>query len=365
MIFLEYPHKKSLEAIAKKAQQIQGPLEYVYHSEHLKLIRGDNFEIMAKLLKEYQNRIDLVYIDPPYNTGQNFTYSKERTATISRSASDDLAYGDHLLLEDYLEFMRERFFLIWQLLSPQGSLYVHTDIKTGPYLRLLLDEIFGRDNFLNEVSRIKSNPKNFKRKAYGNMKDTLYFYAKKRGKNIFNDVQDPIEDLPTRFNKVDAQGRHYTTIPCHAPGETKNGATGGLWRDKLPPKGRHWRAHPNVLEELDKQGHIEWSKNYNPRIKQYAKDYRGRKIQDIWTRFKDPQHPVYPTQKNQEMLDLIVCQSSIKNSIIMDCFCGSGGFLQAGLKNNRQVIGIDVSEVAIDLVKRHLENQPSPILYGI
>ncbi|GMB95066.1 hypothetical protein NHP21011_11640 [Helicobacter heilmannii] len=292
MIFLEYPNKQSLESIAKKAQEIQAPLEYAHRTKRLQLIMGDNFKAMASLLKEHQNGIDLIYIDPPYNIGQNFTYSSERTATISKSFSDTLAYGDCLPLVDYLEFMRERLFLIWQLLSPQGSLYVHTDIKTGPYLRLLLDEIFGKDNFLNEISRVKSNPKNFKRKTYGNMKDIIYFYAKKRDKNIFNDIQEPIKDIPKRFNKVDTEGRHYTTIPCHAPGETKNGATGGLWRGKLPPKGRHWRTHPDALEELDRQGHIEWSKNNNPRIKQYFSEHKGHKIQDIWGLLRPPTPPL-------------------------------------------------------------------------
>lgn len=354
-VVLEYPNKKSLATIAQMAQEIQGCLESVCAFGGVQLIHGDNFEAMAKLLKTHQGCIDLIYIDPPYNTCQNFTHSSERTATISKSFSDELAYGDWLPLADYLEFMRERLFLIWQLLSPQGSLYVHTDIKTGPYLRLLLDEIFGKDNFLNELSRVKSNPKNFKRKTYGNMKDIIYFYAKKRGKNIFNDIQKRVETIPKRFNKIDAKGRHYTTIPCHAPGETKNGATGELWRGKLPPKGRHWRTHPDVLEELDRQGHIEWSKNNNPRIKQYAKDSMGHKIQDIWECFKDPQRPLYPTQKNQDMLDLIVRQSSSPNSVILDCFCGSGGFLQAGLVHKRQVIGIDNSAVAIQLTQKRLK----------
>ncbi|WP_240329965.1 site-specific DNA-methyltransferase [Helicobacter suis] len=362
-IYLEYPHKKSLEVIAQKVQQIQGPLEYVCYFERAKLIMGDNFEIMAKLLKEYQNRIDLVYIDPPYNTCQNFTSSKNRTATISKSSNDNLAYCDNLPLQDYLEFMRERFFLIWQLMSPQGSLYVHTDIKNGPYLRMLLDEIFGKDNFLNEVSRVKSNPKNFKRKAYGNVKDIIYFYAKKRGQNIFNHVKEQsTEELPPRFKKIDKEGRYYTTIPCHAPGETKNGATGGLWKGRLPPKGRHWRVSPDVLEELDRQGHIEWSKNANPRIKKYAQNYQGNKIQDIWSHFKDPQYPLYPTQKNKRMLDLIVCQSSREDSIIMDCFCGSGSFLQAGLAHMRQVIGIDASEIAIELSKVAIKSLQSHLV---
>ncbi|WP_104759989.1 DNA methyltransferase [Helicobacter bizzozeronii] len=133
-------------------------------------------------------------------------------------------------------------------------------------------------------------------------------------------------------------------------------ATEALWKNIRIAN--FWRIARFIEngEELDRQGHIEWSKNANPRIKKYAQDYQGNKIQDIWTHFKDPQRPLYPTQKNRKMLDLIVRQSSRENSIIMDCFCGSGSFLQAGLAHMRQVIDIDASEVAIELSKVAIES---------
>ena len=115
----------------------------------------------------------------------------------------------------------------------------------------------------------------------------------------------------------------------------------------FPPKGRHWRCSPDELDKLDEQGQIEWSKNGNPRIKKYAKNHQGKKMQDIWS-YKDPQYPIYPTEKNNKMLDMIVQQSSNENSIIMDCFCGSGSFLKSGIKNKRKVIGIDKSKIAYD-----------------
>lgn len=253
-------------------------------------------------------------------------------------------------LESYLEYMRERLYIIKKLLSECGTLYLHIDIKVGHYIRIILDEIFGKESFLNEISRVKSNPKNFSRRAYGNIKDIIYVYAKNTKKNIFNEVKKINEDeIFKKFRKIDTQGRRYTTVPCHAPGETKSGATGEKWRGMLPPKGRHWRVNPDQLDELDKQGLIEWSKNGNPRIIKYSDEYKGDKIQDIWLDYKDPPYPKYPTQKNISMLELIIKQSSNEDSIIMDCFCGSGGFLEAGLKNNRRVIGIDESKIAINV----------------
>ena len=121
----------------------------------------------------------------------------------------------------------------------------------------------------------------------------------------------------------------------------------------LPPAGRHWRTSPDEFDKMDKLGLIEWSKTGNPRIKKYADEHKGKKIQDIW-KYKDPQNPKYPTQKNFEMLELIIKQSSRENSIIMDCFAGSGTTLLAAAKLGRKFIGIDSSDVAINVIKSRL-----------
>lgn len=355
---LQYQGKQSLDAIQAKifaSQQEAAPI----HTENQQglLLQGDNFSIMSRLLADYANRVDLVYIDPPFNTKGSFRFGAQRTATISHSKTDMLAYEDALPLAEYLEFIRERLVLIHRLLSPQGTLYFHIDIKTGHYIKLLLDEIFGMENFLNDITRIKSNPKNFARKAYGNQKDVIYVYAKQNPRQIFNHIRMPLgqEEIKKHFPKTDQQGRAYTTVPCHAPGETQNGPTGQPWRGLQPPPGRHWRCNPAELEKLDQAGLIEWSKNGNPRIIKFAADHQGKKIQDVWSNFKDPQYPSYPTEKNQEMLDLIVKQSSLPGSIVMDCFCGSGTFLKAGRQNQRFVIGIDQSPVAIAVASKRPE----------
>jgi adenine-specific DNA-methyltransferase len=154
------------------------------------------------------------------------------------------------------------------------------------------------------------------------------------------------EDKLKLFPKKDKEGRHYTTIPLHAPGETKSGKTSLAFKGILPPTGRHWRSEVKVLEQLDNDGLIEWSNNGNPRKIIYFDEQEGKRMQDIWE-LKDPQYPVYPTEKNAELLDIIIRTSSSKDSIVLDCFCGSGTTLKAAQLNGRHWIGIDQSEEAI------------------
>ncbi|WP_373747276.1 site-specific DNA-methyltransferase [Neisseria dentiae] len=350
---LIYPNKQPEQQILAESEQI-GAMTL---DEHLPLlIAGDNFDALSILLNSgYCERIDLIYIDPPYNTQQVFTVSEGRTNTISRTGSGTVAYADDLAMADYLEFMRKRLVLMRELLSPCGSIYVHIDSKVGHYLKIIMDEVFGADNFKNDITRVKSNPKNFARRAFGNEKDMVLFYAKNAKKNIFNNITTPLtdEDKTEMFQKVDKQGRRYNTVPVHAPGETQNGETGSLWRGMLPPKGRHWRSPPSELDKLDELGLLEWSKNGVPRIKKFADEHKGKKIQDIW-RYKDPAHPIYPTEKNSDMLEMIVAQSSNQNSIVLDCFAGSGTTLWAAQNLHRRWIGIDSSPVAVQAIQERL-----------
>ncbi|MBQ9177387.1 MAG: site-specific DNA-methyltransferase, partial [Prevotella sp.] len=152
--------------------------------------------------------------------------------------------------------------------------------------------------------------------------------------------------------------RRYTTVPIHAPGETKNGESNKPFRGIYPPKGRHWRCSVEELEELDRQGLIEWSSKGNPRKINYADDHMTKKAQDIWE-FKDPSYPIYPTEKNLDLLKFIIEASSDEDSIVMDCFCGSGTTMVAASICNRRWIGIDKSEVAIETVKTRFNTDNS------
>lgn len=323
------------------------------------LIHGENLMVLKYLLQEKKlsGKIDLVYIDPPFATQNTFAVSEGRANTISYSRSGKVAYQDKLEGAKFLEFLRERLYLIKYLLSENGSIYLHIDYKIGHYVKIIMDEVFGIDNFRNDITRIKCNPKNFKRKGYGNIKDLILFYSK--GKNpIWNEPHSPYTeaDIKRLFPKIDTDGRRYTTIPLHAPGETQNGKTSHPFKGIYPPKGRHWRSEVKVLEEWDKDGLIEWSSTGNPRKKIFVEDRPGKRVQDLWE-FKDPQYPVYPTEKHSGMLDLIVNTSSNSDSIVLDCFCGSGTTLRAAQKFGRRWIGIDESEEAIKAAREKLSTQ--------
>ena len=325
------------------------------------LIKGNNISGLKWLLDNgYKGKIDLVYIDPPFATGGTFSKDKNgRVATISKSSDSILAYSDTLQGKDYINYLKERVLLIRELLSDKGSFYLHIDYKIGHYVKVMLDEVFGIDNFRNDITRIKCNPKNFERIGYGNIKDMILFYTKGK-RPIWHNPTFPCtkEEIERLYTKIDSNGRRYTTVPIHAPGETKNGESNKPFRGIYPPKGRHWRCSVEELEELDRQGLIEWSSKGNPRKINYADDHMTKKAQDIWE-FKDPSYPIYPTEKNLDLLKFIIEASSDEDSIVMDCFCGSGTTMVAATICNRRWIGIDKSEVAIETVKNRFNTDNS------
>jgi adenine-specific DNA-methyltransferase len=351
---LIYNGKKEKNAILETVKKSK--LVKVEGDSINKLIWGENLKVLKTLIDDFdlKGKIDLVYIDPPFSTNNIFKLGDDRANTISSRETDKIAYKDNLRGEKFFEFLRERLIFLREVMSKKASIYLHIDYKIGHYIKLIMDEVFGINNFRSDISRIKCNPKNFERKNYGNIKDMILFYTK-TDDYIWNEPREAFteENIKKLFNKTDKDGRRYTTIPLHAPGETKNGITGREWRGIKPPAGRHWRCSPEKLECLDQDGLIEWSANGVPRKKIYADEQNGKRIQDIWE-FKDPQYPTYPTEKNIDLLKLIISTSSNYNSIVLDCFCGSGTTLVACSQMGRNWIGIDESEQAINVTRKRL-----------
>ncbi|MBC8487835.1 MAG: helix-turn-helix domain-containing protein [Bacteroidetes bacterium] len=310
-----------------------------------KFISGDNFSVLKHLLPNIQEKVDLIYIDPPFGTGQDYV-----------NINNDLAYNDTLVNHEFLEFMRKRLMLLRKCLSDQGSIYLHIDKKLGHYVKIIMDEVFGYNNFINDITRIKCNPKNFARNAYGNYSDMILFYVKNRDLNIFNDIKEPLseEEVNNFFPKVHSRLGKYTTNPLHAPGITIDGDTGQEWNGLKPPKGRHWRYSREELTRLDMEGLIEWSETGNPRKMVFAKDHKGKKVQDVWE-FKDKglSYVNYPTQKNHDLLKRIILNSSNEGSLVLDCFAGSGGTLLVANRLRRQWIGIDNSLKSLEAIKEN------------
>lgn len=308
------------------------------------LYYGDNLAILAALLKDpnIKGQVKLIYIDPPYATGSVFQ---------SRNQTD--AYTDLLSSTKYIEFLRQRLILLWELLAPDGSIYVHLDENMAFYIKVIMDEIFGARNFRNWITRKKCNPKNYTRKTYGNISDYILFYTKSDN-YIWNRSLTgwSIEHLKKEYPYTEPEtGRRYKKVPVHAPG-VRNGETGTEWRGMLPPPGKHWQYTPKNLDEMDARGEIYWSPTGNPRRKVYFDQSAGIPVQDIWLDFKDAHNQNiwitgYPTEKNPGLLTRIIEASSNPGDLVLDCFCGSGTTLSVASHLNRNWIGIDNSPEAI------------------
>lgn len=321
------------------------------------LIMGDNLPALKTLLSEYGmgGKVDLIYVDPPFATGCVFKVGDGRTSTMSSSLDDEVAYSDDLSGGEFIEFLRERLVLARELLSERGSIYLHTDCKVGHYIKVMMDEVFGSSNFRNDIARIKCNPKNFDRRAYGNIRDMVLFYSKSK-EPVWNSPKLPYtdDDIEKYFNRTDSDGRRYLTVSLSAPGETKDGATGGAFKGVMPPKGRHWTCDPKEFERLDDEGLIEWSDNGVPRRIVYVGERDGKKMQDVWE-FKDSPHPTYPTEKNFDMLKTIISASSEPGGLVMDFFCGSGSTLAAAQELGRRWVGVDRSPKAMEVTRKRMD----------
>lgn len=340
---LTYPGKLSKTDILRLPPAILHSLWGKETAAH-RLYYGDNLPFLIYCLSDPQvyGQVRLIYIDPPYATNGVFQ---------SRTQRD--AYHDLLTGSDYIEFMRQRLIILRELLAEDGSIYLHLDENMVFHMKVIMDEVFGAKNFRNLITRRKSSHKNYTRKTYGNISDYILFYSK-------NDIyiwHRPIEQWTEERAKKEytnvepGTGRRYKKVPIHAPG-VRNGATGSTWRGMLPPQGKHWQYTPQQLDEMDARGEIYWSPTGNPRRKIYLDRSEGIPLQDIWYEFRDAQNQNmkitgYPTEKNIEMMQVIIQASSNPGDLILDCFAGSGTTLSEAAHLGRRWIGIDNSPEAL------------------
>jgi len=322
-------------------------IKTIHESEsNNRLYFGDNYDILHALLQDSSLRgmVKLIYIDPPFSTMGSFLSRKQNHA-----------YSDNLSGATYIEFLRKRLILLRELLSEDGSIYLHLDENMIFEMKIIMDEIFGVANYKNLIIRKKCNPKNYTRKKYGNIVDYILFYTK-TDEYIWNKPTTPLSPKSLKeYRYVEQEtGRNFMKVPIHAPG-VRNGETGQPWRGMVPPLGKHWQYPPQTLDEMDRKGEIFWSKNGNPRRKVYIDQHLGVGIQDIWLDFKDAHNQNikitgYPTEKNPELLERIIRTSSNEGDIVLDCFAGSGTTLAVAGQFKRNWIGIDDSPEAIETI---------------
>jgi adenine-specific DNA-methyltransferase len=323
-----------------------------------RLYHGENLAVLAALARDpkVRGQVRLVYIDPPYATKSVFQ---------SRNQTD--AYTDLLEGAHYLEFLRERLILLRELLADDGSIYVHLDDNMAFLAKAVMDEVFGRANFRNWITRKKCNPKNYTRKAYGNIADYLLFYSK--GENyVWHRPVDPWTDEKSakEYQYVEpGTGRRYMKVPVHAPG-VRNGETGRAWRGMKPPPGKHWQYPPRTLDAMDARGEIYWSPTGNPRRKIYLDQSAGIPVQDIWLNCRDAHNQNiavsgYPTEKPPALLERIIAASSNAGDLVLDCFAGSGTTLSTASRLGRRWIGVDNSAEAIRATLRRFGKGLEPM----
>lgn len=359
-IRLSYPGQRSENSVlnTEPAELAVAWPDYVPDALSNRLYYGDNLPILAALLRDPQVRsqVRLIYIDPPYATSSVFQ---------SRTQID--AYADLLEGAGYIEFMRERLILLRELLAEDGSIYIHLDENMAFYIKIVMDEIFGRNNFRNWITRKKCNPKNYTRKTYGNVSDFILFYTR-ADTYVW---RRPVEGwTPERAAKEysyveEGTGRRYKKVPVHAPG-IRHRDTGNSWRGIEPPPGKHWQYTPDKLDEMDARGEIYWSPTGNPRRKVYLDESEGVPLQDIWLDVRDAHNQNieitgYPTEKNPNLLARIIAASSNPGDLVLDCFCGSGTTLAVASKLGRRWIGIDNSAEAIGTTLRRFALGTKPM----
>lgn len=345
-----------------------------------KVYWGDNLQVMSHLLKEFRGKVSLVYIDPPFDSNAEYKKTiRVKGATVSNEQSvfEEKQYTDIWTNDEYLQFIYERIVLIRELLSDNGSIYVHCDYRKSHYMRSILEEVFGESQFRNEIVWKRTTARSDSN-TYNHIHDTLLFLSKTNN-IIWNKQYTPYsaDYLNSNF-KPDSKGRLYRETPLTAPG-LRSGQSGQTWKGVNPNtigKGRHWaipgfvrhllseEAKDNplrALDELDKMGRIQWAKGGDgrPNIIQYVDDLEGVELQSIWSDFgavsgNATESEDYPTQKPEALLERIIKASSTTGDIVFDCFMGSGTTQSVAMKLGRRFIGADINLGAVQITTKRL-----------
>jgi len=358
------------------------------------LYYGDNLDILRNYIPD--ESVDLIYLDPPFNSNRTYNVlfkdeSGEQSSAqiaafedtwhwdintesiykelvtspeIPSQVSSMIAalrgfIGTNQMMA-YLTNMTIRLVELHRVLKSTGSLYLHCDPTASHYLKIVLDTIFGVQNFRNEIIWKRTTAHNDP-KGYGRIHDVILFFTKSKN-STWNTVYMPYDQeyIETYFKYVDESGRRFLSRDITAP--SHGSATGQFeWKGKKPAPGRMWAYTRANMEELEQQGKIFYTRNGFPRFKQFLDEMPGIPAQSIWDdvlniRSWHNEGLGYPTQKPQALLDRIIEASSNPDDIVLDPFCGCGTAIASAQTLGRQWIGIDITHLAIALIKYRLED---------
>ena len=352
---------------------------------------GDNLQILRDHIAD--ESVDLIYLDPPFNS--NATYNvlfreregDESAAQIAAfedtwhwSLDSELAYQEVVTqgagkvadllsamrsflgqndMMAYLTMMTQRMIELHRVLKPTGSIYLHCDPTASHYLKLLMDAVFGKGNFRREIIWQRSLSHGGA-SNYNSVHDTIYYYSRTGGV-IWNPQYQPHDSnyVESHYNLVDEDGRRYQLVAAHGSGQGPARKFG----DKLldPPSGRHWAWDQDRIDQLLDEGRIVFTRTEMPRYKRYLDDTPGRPTTDVWTDIfpinsQAKERLGYPTQKPEALLERIIRASSNEGDVVLDPFCGCGTAVAAAERLNRRWIGIDITHLAITLIRHRLHD---------
>lgn len=305
-----------------------------------KIFWGDNLQVMSHLLKEYRGQIDLIYIDPPFDSKADYKKKIEirgiGKAESDSSSFEEKQYGDIWTNDEYLQFMYERLLVMRELLKETGSIYLHCDWRKSHHLRLLLDEVFGPDCFRACITWRAMTSSGYKGKSsLGRSHADILYYSKKKEGWTYNPFYLPLsENMLKRYTHEDPDGRKF-----------KDGNLGNVTSE--------------TLERLKQEGRLYITSNGTPRIKHYLDEAEGIYADDIWTDINTTNSQAtiqtgYPTQKPEALLERIISISSNPDDLIFDCFMGSGTTQAVAMKLGRRFIGADINLGSIQTTTKRL-----------
>ncbi len=335
-----------------------------------KLIWGDNKLILSSLKNgpmreeiERQGGLKLIYIDPPFDVGADFSMDIEigdETFIKNPNILEEIAYRDTWGkgADSFISMIYERLKLMRDLLADDGSIYVHCDWRVNSNLRLILNEIFGTDYLINEITWRRHYSHNDGNK-YGIITDTIFWY-RKSDKYTYNKIfiprseEETQEEYPYKDKKT---GKMYKSVSMNAAGQGEPKFFG----DKLlsPPPGRHWIWTQDKINEALHNNIIFFLSTGTPRYKQFADNIEGKQVQNLWTDFmsissRSNELLNYPTQKPEALLERIIKASSNEGDLIADFFCGSGTLPAVAEKLGRKWIATDLGKFAIHTTRKRL-----------
>ncbi|HPB05781.1 MAG TPA: site-specific DNA-methyltransferase [Prolixibacteraceae bacterium] len=331
-----------------------------------KLIWGDNKLILSSLANgplrkeiEAEGGLKLIYIDPPFAVGADFGFNIEiggETAEKKQSIIEEIAYRDTWGkgISSYLSMMYERLKLMHSLLAEDGSIYVHCDWRVTAHLRLLLEDIFGINNYNSEIIW-KRTSAHSDSSNYGSIQDTIHF-AVKGQKYIWNNPLADYEDwyVERYYRYKDKNGRRFLSDNLSAAG-----LSGGGYKYSWKGKDGYWRCPISTMERLDREDKIYYTENGIPRLKRYLDEMNGRAVQSLWDDIQQigswsTEGNSYPTQKPEALLERIIKASSNEGDLVADFFCGSGTTAAVAEKLGRKWITTDLGRFAVHTTRKRM-----------